>query len=83
MNSAESIGWQCSALASAARRFAGKAGAPTLPILDCCKGHADGFGKLPLRQTTATADFCQPRADLSIDVCLNGDAQDTLAPSEC
>src|SRR5262249_61419969 len=41
-----SIGWQCSALASAA---------------NCCKGHADGFGKLALRQTRTTAD-CVARA---------------------
>jgi hypothetical protein len=54
-----------------------------LPILDCRKLHANGFGKLALRQTTATADFCQPRSDLRIDVCLNGDAHDTITPSEC
>ena len=50
---------------------------PPLPILDCRKLHANGFGKLALCQTTATADFCQPHSDLSIDVCLNGDAHDT------
>ena len=36
-----------------------------------------------VRHCTAKADFCQPRSDLRIDVCLNGDAHDTLTPREC
>jgi len=32
--------------------------------------HADSFGKLPLRQTTMTANFCQPRSDASISASM-------------